>query len=244
MMLSADFRDKAWKSLNDHWGVAVGTGFVAGLLGARTAFYGGFSFSNNSDKKEEELENILDVFLSNKMVMLLLAVVGILITVLLIYSIIIILVGGPITLGYVRFNMGMVNGHQPEFADLFSQFHRYKEAFFLQLLRGLIVTVGAILLVIPGIIANYCLALTPYILYENPGMPVLDVLKASNEMMKGNKWRLFCLHFSFVPLALVCVIFTFGIGLLWLVPYIEASQAVFYEEIKREKFVMSSGSEY
>ncbi len=244
MMVSADFRSKAWKSLTDKWPLAVGTGFVASLLGARTMFGGKFNYIIGSEDKDVHIENALDVFLSGKMVMLLLAILGIIAIALFIYSIVILLIGSPITLGYIRFNLNMVNGNSPQFDDLFSEFHRFKEAFLLQLLRVLIVTVGTILFVIPGIIASFALALAPYILYENPGMPVKDALITSYEMMQGNKWRLFCLSFSFVPLALLCGLFTLGIGFLWLIPYMEASYAVFYEELKREKFVMSSGGNY
>lgn len=244
MMVSVDFRDKAWKSLTGNWPVAVGTGFVASLLGARTMFGGKLNYIIGSEDKEVHIEDILDVFLSGKMVKLLLAILGIIAIALLIYSVVIFLIGSPITLGYVKFNLSMVNGNRPQFDDLFSEFHRFKEAFLLQLLRVLIVTIGTVLFVIPGIIATFGLALAPYILYENPGMPVKDVLITSYEMMKGNKWRLFCLSSSFLLLAVLCVLFTLGIGFLWLTPYIEASYAVFYEELKREKFVMSSGGNY
>ena len=244
MMLSADFRNKAWQSLNGNWGMAIATGFVASLLGAHTAMSATINFNIGSDKSKESVGNTLDFFLSGNLIVVLLAIVGIIALVMLVYSLFVLLVGGPITLGYAKFNMSMVNGGRPQFEDLLSQFHRFKEGFLLQLLRGIIVTIGTMLLVIPGVYANYCMAMAPYILYESPGMPVGDALQASNELMKGNKMRLFCLHLSFLGWAILCALFTLGIGFFWLRPYIEASNAVFYEEIKREKFVMSSGSEY
>ena len=243
MVTSEEIRNKAWQSLSGKWGVAVGTGFVASLLGARTALSGRVNFGNSEETKANA-EEILDVFLSGKLILVLLAIVGLMVFVVLLYSIFVLLVGGPITLGYAKFNMSLVSGGRPQFEDLFSQFHRFKEGFLLQFLRGIIVTIGTMILVIPGVYANYCMAMAPYILYESPGMPVADVLQASNELMKGNKMRLFCLHLSFIGWALLCAIFTLGIGFFWLRPYIEAANAVFYEEIKREKFVMSSGSNY
>ena len=39
---------------------------------------------------------------------------------------------------------------------------------------------------------------SPYIMVENPEMKAKQALKASKAMMKGNKWRLFCLSFSFI----------------------------------------------
>lgn len=52
-------------------------------------------------------------------------------------------------------------------------------------------------------------------------------------MMRGHKLELFLLHLSFIGWALLCVL-TLGIGLFWLVPYVQASQAAFYEDVKEE----------
>lgn len=50
-------------------------------------------------------------------------------------------------------------------------------------------------------------------------------------MMKGNKWKLFCLGWRFFGWMLLCML-TLGIGFLWLVPYIKVSFAQFYDDIK------------
>ena len=92
----------------------------------------------------------------------------------------------------------------------------------------------SLLLVIPGIIASYSYAMAPYILYENPGMRPTAAIKASKELMRGNKWRLFCLQFSFIGWALLCAL-TAGIGNLWLHPYQETAQASFYRQICWER---------
>ena len=61
-------------------------------------------------------------------------------------------------------------------------------------------------------------------------MPASEALAASKAMMEGNKWRLFCLHFSFIGWSILCA-FTLGIGSLWLNPYQNAATAAFYREI-------------
>ncbi|WP_242863956.1 DUF975 family protein [Clostridium tepidiprofundi] len=61
----------------------------------------------------------------------------------------------------------------------------------------------------------------------------MDTLRLSKEMMYGYKWKLFVLQLSFIGWGLLCVL-TLGIGLLWLVPYIEMTKANFYEDVKRE----------
>lgn len=51
--------------------------------------------------------------------------------------------------------------------------------------------------------------------------------------MDGHKWRLFCLHLSFIGWSLLCIL-TLGIRMLWLAPYIQNSTAAFYEDLKNQ----------
>ncbi len=79
-------------------------------------------------------------------------------------------------------------------------------------------------------IASYRYAMSDYILAENPDMPVSDALRESARMMRGNKWRLFCLQLSFIGWGFLCL-FSCGIGFLWLSPYIYQAEAALYHEI-------------
>ena len=87
-----------------------------------------------------------------------------------------------------------------------------------------------LLFIIPGLIAAYRYQLTGYILAENPEMGANDAITRSKELMKGNKWRLFCLDFSFIGWDILSA-FTLGIGDLWLTPYRSAAAAAFYREL-------------
>lgn len=241
MLVSSDFKERALNGLSGNWGVAVGTGFVASLLGAYTAFgssSGGSSSS--SDISDEEMEMLAEQ-LPSEVLVTIAAVLGVVAIVAVIYAIATLIIGGPITLGYVKFNLDMVNGYKPSFSDLFSQFDRFGEAFVMQLLRSIFIFLWSLLFLIPGIIAAFSYAMAPYILYENPGMSASDAIAESKKMMAGNKWRLFCLNFSFIGWSILAT-FTLGIGYLWLNPYMEASYAAFYEELKREQFVMPAQS--
>ena len=72
--------------------------------------------------------------------------------------------------------------------------------------------------------------MAPYILEENPSLGINEAIKQSKEMMYGNKWRYFCLGLSFIGWIFLCIL-TFGIGFLWLNPYVSAAYAAFYDEI-------------
>lgn len=72
--------------------------------------------------------------------------------------------------------------------------------------------------------------MTDYILAENPSLSASEAINQSKSMMSGNKWRLFCLEFSFIGWGFLAAL-TFGIGNLWLTPYRHAAEAAFYREI-------------
>ena len=90
-----------------------------------------------------------------------------------------------------------------------------------------------LLFIIPGVIKGLAYALTPFILNDNPNLQNNEAIELSMAMMDGHKWDLFCLQLSFIGWAILCM-FTFGIGYLWLIPYIYTSYAAFYEDVKAE----------
>lgn len=101
-------------------------------------------------------------------------------------------------------------------------------------LMDLFVFLWTLLLIIPGIIKSLAYAMTPFILAENPEIAAYDAIKLSEKMMMGHKWDLFVLCLSFIGwFILACL--TFGIGFLWLTPYVQLSLCEFYEDLKAEQ---------
>ena len=228
MMKEADFKEKALESLKGKWGVAVGTGIVAALLGAGG---GGTSF----DFETSDFEALSGYVESEAAMNLLYAFVGVFAIIAVVVGLVYFIIGGAVELGYKKFNLNLVDQNgEARFNNLFSQFHRLGTGIVMNLLLALYTTLWSLLFLIPGIIKGYSYAMTPYILAENPQMSANQAITESRRLMDGNKWRLFCLSFSFIGWIFVCI-FTMGIGFLWLIPYQEAAFAAFYREIKREK---------
>ena len=97
----------------------------------------------------------------------------------------------------------------------------------------ILISLWSLLLVIPGIIKAFSYAMTPFILEDNPELTAVECIHRSRMMMRGHKFDLFWLWLSFIGWGILCI-FTAGIGFLWLVPYIETSNAAFYEEVKAD----------
>jgi uncharacterized membrane protein len=121
---------------------------------------------------------------------------------------------------------------KPELKEIFSGFkNSYKSNVKIMFLVFIKTVLWSLLFVIPGIIKIFEYAMIPYILAENPGISTKDAFALTKKMMRGNKFRLFKLNLSFIG-RYILSFFTFGIGTLFLLPYLEAAKAEFYQEIK------------
>lgn len=148
---------------------------------------------------------------------------------------IVFVLAGPLALGLVQMFMTVIrkNGNV-EIGQLFNGFNNFMNAFVLYILNAVLIWLWSCLFVIPGIIKSYSYSMSYYILADNPDMSANDARKKSMELMKGYKWRLFCLDFSFIGWVLLSVV-TFGILSFWLTPYREAAHAAFYQNILVER---------
>jgi uncharacterized membrane protein len=117
------------------------------------------------------------------------------------------------------------------FKTAFSRYWHKVGGMFLMSLK---VWLWSLLLVIPGIIMAYAYAMTPYILEEHPEIGAWEASRVSQKMMRGHKFRLFRLYLSFIGWALLCVL-TLGVGFLWLLLYMQMSQAAFYSDLKAQQ---------
>ena len=256
MKYAADFRADAREALRGRWPIAILTGFVASLIGANIATGGGGSSNSNNDSSGAVIRDFQATEFWLQYRTLVIAAIVILV----IWVIITIVIGGAGKLGYATFNLKLVDNKDVALADLFSQFHRLGDGFCMNFLMGLYTLLWTLLFIIPGLIKTYSYAMTPYILAENPGMTATDAITESRRIMDGNKWRLFCLGFSFIGWGLLCAAPTLialfivsrmaietqnlavllwiipasipsFIGSLFLNPYQEAAWAAFYRDI-------------
>ena len=141
----------------------------------------------------------------------------------------------PLTLGFnYASNRLLVEGDNRAVGNLFrDSFGNWGRKVWGMFLMNFFVSLWSLLLIIPGFIKYYAYALTPYILIDNPELSANQAINLSQKMMKGHKFDMFILHLSFIGWIFLSI-FTFGIGLLWLLPYMMTSQAAFYQDVKKE----------
>lgn len=140
------------------------------------------------------------------------------------------ILGGPLELGAIVFFLTFIRGGQAEIGMLFIGFRRFANALGAYLLVALFTLLWTLLLIVPGIIAALSYGMTFYILADDPRVGPLEAIRRSKELMRGRKWKLFCLGLIFFLLSLLCVL-TLGIGFIWLWPYMSATYARFYDDL-------------
>ena len=217
MLKAKDFREQARTALNGKWKHAIIAGAFAGIMGGNI-LYSGFTTSSATSTTDSTTQMTWELLLA---VVAIFAIVGA----------VVFLVGSIVGLGYAKFNLALYKDEPVDFKMIFSERSRYKDCFALFVMQWLSVAVGTMLLVVPGVLLYYGQKMAAYIMIEHPEMSAREALAASRAMMKGNKWRLFCLTFSFIGWDLLASL-TLGLGNFLVCPYVEAAGAAFYNEIK------------
>ena len=143
------------------------------------------------------------------------------------------LLSGVIELGTVMLALEIARTGKTEFNTGFKGFSQFGSAFIAGLVGSIFIMLWSCLFIIPGIIAAFRYSMTFYILADNPEMSGMDALKKSKELMKGHKMEFFLLQLSFIGWGLL-VPLTLGILSIWLIPYMETTNALYYEKIKGE----------
>ncbi len=73
-----------------------------------------------------------------------------------------------------------------------------------------------------------------FMLVDMPNLSATKAMKMSIWLMKGSKIRLLGLELSFLPLQFISLL-TFGIGNLWVTPYMHTASAVFYTDLSAKR---------
>jgi len=140
------------------------------------------------------------------------------------------IIGGPISLGMAIYFLRISRDESVEINNLFDGFKQFGNALGAYLLMLLIIILGFILLIVPGIIAALALSQTFNIMHDEPNLGPIEAMKKSHEMMKGHRGDYFLLNLSFIGWALLCIL-TIGIGFLFLAPYASVTNAIFYNHL-------------
>lgn len=155
--------------------------------------------------------------------------------IILILSIIGLILSGCIMYGISNYMLRFVRNGETNISYIFSGFsygiNVIKRSFILYLLIEIFTFLWSLLFVIPGIVASLSYSQAFFILVDDDNISASEALRLSKRMMKGYKGKLFCLLLSFIGWILLCCL-TFGIGFIFLMPYLQTAYANFYEYLR------------
>lgn len=165
---------------------------------------------------------------------------------------------GFVLVGQIDFMRKLVTGERFNLEDMFKQYKLFVPAALTVALFTSLISVGLVLLVIPGIVMLLMYTFALHILEENKNMGSLEALDASNKLVKGYKIKLAMLYIAFI--FILALAFGVGLGIsfianliwatgLWVYaaiiagilsvvfvyPFWVASLTVFYDELKLDK---------
>lgn len=146
----------------------------------------------------------------------------------------VLLLSGPLMLGFTMVCLAVSRRQGASLSKLFEGFSRFGDSLVLFLLMDIFIFLWSLLLVIPGIIKMYSYSMSWFVLHDRPDLTGNEARKRSMYLMRGHKWRLFCLDFSFLGWYLLSAL-TLGILAFWVTPYHMTARAEFYQELLGEE---------
>ena len=140
---------------------------------------------------------------------------------------------GALSFGLSRTMVLIYRGHTPQFETYFDGFKHFLPTLVAFLLVSVIVLVGFVLLVIPGIIAAIGLSQTFYVLQDRPELGAEGAIRESWRLTwtNGNMLKVF---FMSILSALVALggLLALGVGLLFAIPLVSVMAGGLYEELR------------
>lgn len=143
-------------------------------------------------------------------------------------------VAGPCAYSQLFMNKQAKEGIAPAPGDAFFGFAHFARTFIVTFLHALVVIIGLVLLIVPGIYFYCNYSMSEIISLENDEMSSIASLKQSHSIMRGHRRNYFCLILSYIGWILLSIL-TIGILFLWVWPKINAAKYEFYLDITKKE---------
>jgi|GEM_PF-2758051 len=135
--------------------------------------------------------------------------------------------------GYESWCLQAARGSKPQVRAIFDGFTWFARVLLLYLVRGILIGVGLMIFIVPGVwlFCRYRLALFAF--FDDPSLGVFGALRRSAQITKGHIGEVFLLSLSFIGWYLAAeIVATFFLPLLdiWVRPYTGLTFAYYYDE--------------
>ena len=140
-----------------------------------------------------------------------------------------ILIVGPTDYGVAFAYLKAARDDPLEVKEMFQVFHNYWNAVLANLAVMIIVAIGFILFVIPGIIFACKLVFVPYLVVDLK-MDVIEAVKGSWRITNGHAWKVFFIGLLAIPIS-IAGWFCFGVGIIVAIMWVSLTLASLYHAV-------------
>lgn len=137
----------------------------------------------------------------------------------------------PMEYGSIVFLIKYVRKEKTDYTEIFHHYNKFWPVFCLSFLTGLFIMLGCFLLIIPGIIFAISFNFVYYVMADGEENS-MECIRKSTKLMKGYKWDYVVFILSFLGWILLGLI-TFGLAYIYVVPYMNIAETLYYEELKK-----------
>mgnify|MGYP001073403027 CR=1 FL=1 len=205
-----------WNVINNNLGFFIKLFILIGFIYVILALIS-FFFVTKGDFSEENKWILFDKSLPLLLFSSILSIVRIIISIL-------------ITMGFIKISLKFYGNEKANIFDLFSSSHPLFFKYLIgNILYSLIVFLGLILLIIPGIIWSIKFQFFAYLIVDK-GLGPIQALKESSKITKDNRWHLFLFEIVILFINILGFL-AFRIGLFITIPITFIAYAYVYRQL-------------
>jgi uncharacterized membrane protein len=136
-----------------------------------------------------------------------------------------------LNLGLIKISLKFCDNEKVKFFDLISEYKLVFRYFVASILQGLIVVFGVLLFIIPGIVFSIRFGFYGYLIVDK-NLKIVESLKKSWEITKGNTWNLF-LFYLLLGLINLLGFLALIVGLFFTLPTTMLATASVYRKLSQ-----------
>jgi uncharacterized membrane protein len=148
------------------------------------------------------------------------------------------IIGGAICVGVSRAILGLIAGKPPNVGMMFEGFDRLGQAFLANIVVGLLVGIGTLFCIVPGVILGIMWMFVNFVLAET-NLDFWPAMEYSANLTAGYRWELFCLLLACL-VVYVLGLLACGVGLVVAVPVIVTAIALAYRFLQARQAVRAA----
>lgn len=139
------------------------------------------------------------------------------------------IVSGPLSAGLYVFYLRITRGEEANVTMIFEGFSEFRKAFLVSLLLFLAISIGMILLVIPGIILSVGLFPAMFLILD-ADHTIMGTLRKAWDMTHGARWQIFIICLVLIVVNLIGLA-ALGIGVIVTGAFSMVVSSLIYEEL-------------